>query len=694
MKKSSTHRTNSATRIDVGSISLLPALVAVGGGLVALPAVALELGDARVNSSLGQPLRASIAYALGPNEALFSSCVSLLGGKSVSGLPNIGDASIRVADGIISVTGKTAIREPLVSMHINIRCPYTPRLRREYMLFVDPAQPTIKPLIASANTVAVVGTVTTPAPVVARRRALSQAPIRNTTRYLVQPGESLSEIAQRIEIRPVGIGLWDVVAMIFDSSPSAFIDNNPNLLKAGSWLNIPDFDIADPVTLAGQDAISNESRAASIDLNITDASAAVASTAYAGVTVNEQVTDTMVARPTRNTFIAESAGDTFVAEPMSESDATAASTAPADLKPGDIIANIDNPFMVTGDTSVIIPDTTLDGPVTLSSSPNVPTAVIQPRAPESSSTNWLLWLTGGSVMLIAGLVLFGRRLRSRFGSTPIGTAAPPQTRQADLVTQNIEVLGDFDMDLVDESLSAENLTLDADLIVGTGLQQGTDVDVVQDFGFAASTALDLELPEEISDVPNDLKTDIIPPMLSETGSILESEILATDEDDADEYDMSVIVDVTKMPRLDDVTERDLEAIAVDIVDETQVSSNYTLSEEVDIEALEKDYEDELTVTQALNMEVEKAAAALSKNMYEDDAGDKSDMSLASVTALDVPSSLPAKNDDISDLDDTGINEAVTVNMTPDDQTAEMPAHDVDATADLEIQTGKSGSKSG
>ena len=245
-----------------------------------------------------------------------------------------------------------------------------------------------------------------------------------------------------------------------------------------------------------------------------------------------------------------------------------------------------------------------------------------------------------------------------------------------------------------ESLTAENLTLDADLIIGTGLQQGTDVEVAQDFGFAASTALDLELPEETPNVAEDSQTDIIPPMFFETGSILESEVLASDTDDVDEYDMSVIVDATKMPRLDEVTERDLEAIAVDIIDETQDSGSYTLTKDVDIEALEQDYEDEFTATQALNIDIEKAAAALVKNMDDGDSGDKSDMSLASVTALDVPSNLPAKNDDISDRGDKGSDDAVTVNMTSNDETAEMPARDIDVTADLEIQTGKSGSKGG
>ncbi len=47
-------------------------------------------------------------------------------------------------------------------------------------------------------------------------------------------------------------------------------------------------------------------------------------------------------------------------------------------------------------------------------------------------------------------------------------------------------------------------------------------------------------------------------------SILESEVLPEDDD----YDMSVIVDATKMPQHEEVTERDLKAVEVESDDET------------------------------------------------------------------------------------------------------------------------------
>ena len=57
VKKSPIKNTQMVVRKDGSSRNLVPALVAVSGGLAALPTGAIELGDARVSSSLGQPLQ-------------------------------------------------------------------------------------------------------------------------------------------------------------------------------------------------------------------------------------------------------------------------------------------------------------------------------------------------------------------------------------------------------------------------------------------------------------------------------------------------------------------------------------------------------------------------------------------------------------------------------------------------------------
>ncbi len=620
------------------SSALKHVLVAVGGSLVAVPAAALELGEVKIHSTLGQPLRASIAYALGPNEAISDTCVTLQPSIAARGLPSLHRASMIVVDGVIAITGSSIVREPLMTMQVNVRCPYTAQLSREYMMFIDPAGSAADPIAAPtaariASRPQVSSPVTTRAPVV-RRRPVNVEPITDATRYQVQVGDSLSEIAQRIENRPVG--LWDAVITIFEANPDAFINNDPNKLKAGSWLNIPSFGVDAPVTV-----------------------------------VDESVPVTAPLEPVSDGTVYQAASDGSTTEPAADATTDEPRSALLDLQPGDVILDSDNPFVTpidsVGDESVVIPDTLLDGPVSTSDSPNVPVATIQPAAPaEPATTNWMLWLAGSGLAIIAALLLFGRRFR--FGSAPIAPAAP-QRRKTDGNTQKVEAIGELDMDIADDSPTGENLALDADLFVGTGLQEGAEVDVAQDFGFAATTELDLELPEEMSSVSERPETDIIPPINIDESSILESEVLPDTDDD---YDMSVIVDATKMPHPDDVTERDLEAIQIDTDDETLITGDYTVDQEGDYKIIEQDYEDEMTATQALNAEIQKAAEDLALRMDDDAADATTEMPLATVHELDVTAQMPAREEqEISDDDDTGVNP--TVNLDAEENTVEVPA---------------------
>ncbi len=279
--------------------------------------------------------------------------------------------------------------------------------------------------------------------------------------------------------------------------------------------------------------------------------------------------------------------------------------------------------------------------------------------------------------MIIGLLLFGR-FRDRFTSTPVGApAAQPKRRRGDADAERIEAIGEIDVEIDDDEPTAENLALDADLVLGTGLQDGSAVDMTEEFTFASTTELDLELPEEISSgavAPAD--TDIIPPLNVDESSILKSEVLPEEDD----YDMSVIVDATQMPDPGEVTERDLEAIAVPDEDEALASGDYTVSQEVDYSMLEQDYEDELTATQRLNEEIQKAAEELALRMEDTPEDDPKEMSLATVHELDVTAQLRGRNDDeLGDDEDTGINP--TVELEADDKTAEMPAAEAEAEAD-------------
>jgi len=663
------------------SSKLKSTLVVAGGCLVAAPATALELGDVKVHSALGQPLRASIAYALAPNEMISDSCVSLQPTGGASGLPSIEGGSLIVTDGVIAITGSSIVREPMVSMRVAVRCQYTPQLTRDYMLFVDPVNAT--PVAVPAPTSIAAQPLqdaqpARPARPAPRPAVVNRDPIANTSRYQVQPGDSASMIAQRIENRPVG--LWDAVNAIVAVNPDAFIDNDPNKLKAGSWLTIPGFGADAPLSVA-----------------------------------ETTVAEPVAVAPADTSTVYEPAQAAPPAEEVLQGTVTEAGESPlAGLQPGDIITSSDNPYVepavAPAAETVTIPDTQLEGPEITSASPNAPVAVIrQPETIQSApaTTNWLLWLGGGGVAIALALLLFGRRIRDRFGSAPIAPAVP-QRRATDGVTENIEAIGEIDLTIDDDSPTGENLALDADLVMGTGLQAGTDVDVAQDFSSATATRLDLEFPEELTSGADTPETDILPPMRTDEHAILESEILPDDDD----YDMSVVVDATKMPHPDEVTERDLEAIQVDDEDETLITGDYTVSQEVDYKIVEQDYEDEMTATQALNAEILKASEDLANldatsempladadatsemPLAESDAtsevplavsDETSEMPLATVHELDVTAQVPATDEDevLNDDDDTGINP--TINMEADEETVNLNDEDT-----REMPKGKAG----
>lgn len=655
--------------------NFLPVLLATGAGITAAPAAALELGELRVQSTLGQPLRASIAYALAPNEQLSGYCVTLRQGRSFDGVPSVGDAQVSVTQGLISITGRSAVTEPLLALSLSVNCPYSPRITRDYTLFVDPAIPastaTPEPAITTPAPAPVAATPVAATPVrtgataqtaaaPAARTATPAAPI-DGTRYRVQPGDTLSEIASRIENR--GVGLWSAVAQIYSSNPDAFLDNDPNRLKAGSWLIIPDFGpnasfAAEPVTTAepAADAVTEtppaETAAATADVPTERSSALQAPEAF---DTSEGVTDAEAARE------------------------LAADPATADRRPGDVVESAPAAAAATETLNVTLPAET-------AASPNVPVASIVPASePAATNGSSLWWLIGGGVLLLGGILYFGRRGRGEPTTAPDApedTQTHPLRRASD--TQRVDAVVAEDYELDDDSPTSENLTLDADLVVGTGLEKEGEMTVVEDFGFAPGTALDLEFPEETGTTAEMPETDMIPAPRIEASSILESEVLPDDDD----YDMSVIMDVTKVPDPVAVTERDLRAVAIDSGDETQITDSYTVSQEVDYQILEQDYEDELTATQALNLEIEKAAAELTERLTTQDievtdVHEQARPPLATVTRIDAASRASQSDVDDTDVvnelsivddDEQTISEDMTARLpSTDDETAEMPA---------------------
>jgi hypothetical protein len=430
-------------------------------------------------------------------------------------------------------------------------------------------------------------------------------PIEQASRYQAKVGDTLSGIASRIENRPTK--LWPAVNAIFQANPNAFVGNDPNKLKAGSWLNIPSLDGSVPDV--AETAPVPVAQSASTPVSDTSAQESAAAASEAVRTADES---------TSAAYEPPSAAELPVTVPAPEPlvEAAALTDSTNDLRPGGPLLDSNDPTFAPA-SNIVVPEAELAGPQTTSIPSNVPSEIITTDS-NSGSTSLIAWLIGGSFAVIAGLFLFGRLARNRFASKPVVPVIDPPAESFPDDTEKFDTAKGLDYDISDDAPTEENLALDADLAIGTGFGEATGMDVAEDLGFAETSELDIELPFELNpEVGNE--TDIIPPIQQAMESILESEILPEDDD----YDMSVVMDATKMPHPEEVTERDLMAVPVGTDDETLISDNYTISKEVDYDILEQDYEDEMAATQALNEEIARAAAELAKDrdqaMNDDDA---------------------------------------------------------------------------
>ncbi len=132
---------------------------------------------------------------------------------------------------------------------------------------------------------------------VQHRASVDRDPIANSARHQVKAGETLSGIVARIENRTMT--MWPAVELIFAANPDAFMDNDPNRLKAGSWLTIPDLGGVDPIVV--EDAPASADVYESAVSSAAAAPAAVADTAsteiYEPSSFDVNVADVVEASP-------------------------------------------------------------------------------------------------------------------------------------------------------------------------------------------------------------------------------------------------------------------------------------------------------------------------------------------------------------------------------------------------------------
>jgi Tfp pilus assembly protein FimV len=699
---------------------LLPVVAAVGGacGLVG-PASAIELGALQMDSTLGQPLRASIAFVLNPNEQLNDSCVALRPASLDGAIPSVVRATVSVSGNRIVISGSEPVMDPLLSIRLVVDCPYTPTLAREYTAIIDPVLPVDQPPVRFASSPVpesapvVVETATESAVVVAAPRNAApavQAPVAMQSSYRVQTGDSVSAIAARVSGRETTLAA--AVDAIVAANPDAFVDGDANRIMAGSLLVIPDMNslaASEPDNLSDE-IVAPLAEAPGVVRNREPAGAA--EIAVAPVATREPVQEPVQQPVTAATAPVIEPNPVAVAEPAKPEVSPAEITADTEIVDRDIVSVADEPTSAAAaDEAVPEPADVVPQPaerelrvgdiVTVPES-NVEPAPVQTRsvpsvaAPVAVNTSsgergWMSWLLygGGGLMLLGGLFVLGRQFRERFASTPVGPTEEPARDEAetpasqpaaavepDLAEQPKSIVDDVDFEF-DDTINSQSLSLDADLADGSGLGESGPMDVAQDFSFDAISPsdreIDLEIPEEAAMEPEKMPTDIIPPSHKiEESSILEAEVAP----EPDDYDMSMIVDATRESVGDyDATAKDLQAVEIGDAAATGEYSiaDDTMATEADLKALELDYEDEFTQTQALNKEIEQAARELATTL--DDSAEPQAAELDLELTADMPEAW-----------DPGLEPTAEMPARPPESepTVEMPAKtgDADGLADL------------
>jgi hypothetical protein len=733
--------------------SLLPVLAAIGGacGLAAAPVAALELGDIRMESTLGQPLRASIAFALNPNEQLHDYCIYLRPGPSGGPIASVTRASLAVNGNRILISGNTPVMDPLLNLQLAVDCPYTPNLSRQYTMIIDPVLPTeTAPMYAAtrpANSPAANAAPTAPQ-VTQRTQATREqgfastpaAPLAAGDEYRVRTGDTASTIAARVGDRDVS--LRTAVERLVITNPDAFLQGDADRIMAGSVLTLPDLTEAYVASNGATRtaAASPASRSDTADIDAYSASLATAEAEPASAMENDRIVreeaapesdvatslaDVLPGPSVETTAEPTSAPEpvpaasTSALPPVAAANVTVADEALIDELPVDepVAAEpaINEP--VVGDVGAGTPqvtpaaDTGVDSfedmkpgdvfvaaPAAARAAPPVVVASSAPgnggRADGGARSQTAL-LAGAGVLFLTGLAFFGRRMRDRFGSVAVNapsTAAQP-AEQAEMTNEKTaSVVDDVDFEFED-TINAEAVSLDADLGAGTGLEDSSNLDVSQDFTFDSvaenTREMDLEITEAAAAEPESPTTDIIPPTHKvEEATILDDEVTP----ESDDYDMSMIVDATKQSiDYDDATARDLQAVPVD--DDLARTGEYaitddTLATEADLKALELDYEEEFTQTQALNQEIEEAAKELAAKLDPADLADALEID----PELDPTAEMPASSTD-ADAEEITANleladDAVNDDIVDSDITSKLATAGSDVTVEMQVESGK------
>ena len=226
------------------------------GLLLSSQAHALGLGEARTDSYLGQPLRATIPLLLEPDEQrriaelrAQVAAAQMFERLQLEYHPQLSALEVSIQqDGSnywLALSSSQPIREPMLEIPIEVRLGNVRLLRSVSLLLDPPVHPRVSPPSAITPAAPAPAPVTAPPSRVVEEPPRPRRPAAAVMVPRLEDGhygpipvdQSLGEIAQTL--RPEGTTFHQTVIALWQHNPEAFRYGNINHLMAGSTLKVP-----------------------------------------------------------------------------------------------------------------------------------------------------------------------------------------------------------------------------------------------------------------------------------------------------------------------------------------------------------------------------------------------------------------------------------------------------------------------
>lgn len=228
-------------------LQALGLILALFAGLSTTPAGAVGIGQARVESFLGEPLRVRVAISFAPGETITGACVRIASppGQESPFIPDLARASFQLIEGPrgaeLVITTRRPYTDPILVFPLKVGCGEG-GVYREITLLIDPPG-----MAAPARAARAQPAPPAPAPAQPRRVTRPSAPPPAAAPVTVEGGQWYVDRGETLSGIIVKSGLdggdrkrrLELIDAVVAANPNVFRGRGPDYLPAGATLTLP-----------------------------------------------------------------------------------------------------------------------------------------------------------------------------------------------------------------------------------------------------------------------------------------------------------------------------------------------------------------------------------------------------------------------------------------------------------------------